>query len=85
MFIKQVDYEKTGTTAVIKLNRPELDNAISINMMEEVSSICENISIDEEIRAVIVTGSGEKVFSTGADLAEFANLYSGSSLAEMTS
>ena len=55
--------------ARITLNRPEKHNAMGTRMMQELHQVCDSISADEHIRAVVLTGSGEKSFSAGADLA----------------
>jgi len=54
--------------AVIKLNRPDALNAFSSEMLTELENVLDEISRDETIRSVIITGAGEKAFSSGADL-----------------
>lgn len=54
----------------ITLNREKSMNSISISLLDELIEAFENIRFDENIRVVIVTGSGEKAFCAGADLKE---------------
>lgn len=60
--------------AVITLNRPEAANAFSKRMLFELQEVLEQIKYDQNIRTVIITGSGEKVFCAGADLKERATM-----------
>lgn len=62
--------EKSEGVATITLNRPEAMNALSHDLRGEFSDACRDISQDSDIRAVIVTGSGERAFTAGLDLKE---------------
>ncbi|ATW04456.1 enoyl-CoA hydratase [Sphingorhabdus sp. YGSMI21] len=62
--------EKADGIATITLNRPEAMNALSHALRTELFDACQNISRDEDIRAVIVTGAGERAFTAGLDLKE---------------
>jgi len=55
--------------AVITLNRPEVLNALNLDIMKELDSALEEIRKDNKIRAVVITGAG-RAFSAGADLAQ---------------
>jgi enoyl-CoA hydratase len=57
--------------AVVTLNRPEKKNALSIALREEVTAVLGQLSSDQRVRALVITGSGGS-FSAGFDLAEFA-------------
>jgi enoyl-CoA hydratase len=59
-----------GTLAVLTLNRPEVRNAINLQMVEDLGTILDEIAGDDEVRALIITGSGEKAFASGADVAQ---------------
>jgi enoyl-CoA hydratase/carnithine racemase len=61
-------FEKRGRTACITLNRPEVMNSISIEMMRELRKIWAEVEEDQEIWTTIVTGAGEKALCTGADV-----------------
>jgi enoyl-CoA hydratase/carnithine racemase len=67
--IEGLVYEKDPPLAIITLNRPEHGNAMHPAMFPSIRAIWEDIRTDRNIRAVIVTGAGDRHFSTGADLA----------------
>ena len=54
--------------AWVTLNREEKHNAMGSIMMSELRQVCDQLSKDNAIRAVVITGSGSKSFSAGADL-----------------
>ncbi len=60
--------EKLNGVAILRLNRPEVHNALSGEMMLEFVRVCEELSKDSEVKVVLLTGSGEKSFCSGADL-----------------
>jgi enoyl-CoA hydratase/carnithine racemase len=60
-------YEKAPPRATITLNRPDVLNAFDFQMLREVARACEDVSWDDEIRALVVTGAG-RAFCVGADL-----------------
>ncbi len=66
-----VIYEKQEGLAYVTLNRPSKLNAYSIQMRDELYEVAGAITGDDEVRVVIVRGSGEKAFCAGADLSEF--------------
>lgn len=61
-----------GRVAVITLNRPEVMNAISMQMRADLRQTLDALRRDPEIGGAVLTGSGEKAFSAGMDLREFA-------------
>ncbi len=60
-------YEKAPPRATITLNRPEVLNAFDFRMLREVTRACEDVSWDDEIRVLVITGEG-RAFCVGADL-----------------
>jgi enoyl-CoA hydratase/carnithine racemase len=60
-------YEKEPPRATIRLNRPEKLNAFDFQMLREIARAAEDASWDDEIRVVVVTGTG-RAFCVGADL-----------------
>lgn len=64
-------YEKADRVAWIALNRPEALNAQSDGLRAEMVDALEAASVDEEVFVVVITGSGEKAFSAGADVAQY--------------
>ncbi|ABB32422.1 enoyl-CoA hydratase/isomerase [Geobacter metallireducens GS-15] len=69
-------FEKRGAIAVITMNRPDKLNACNTVMYRELDCVLDKIESDREVQAVVITGSGDKAFSAGADLEElnFDNL-----------
>jgi enoyl-CoA hydratase/carnithine racemase len=64
---ERIVYEKAPPRATIRLNRPEVLNAFDFRMLREIARACEDASWDDEIRVVVVTGTG-RAFCVGADL-----------------
>jgi enoyl-CoA hydratase len=59
--------------ATITINRPKKLNALNKNTIEELHHAFKNLEADFSIKAIIITGSGEKAFVAGADISEFAD------------
>jgi enoyl-CoA hydratase len=64
--------ERDGPVAVITLNRPPVLNALNSQTLDELGRAILDLKRDAAIRAVIVTGAGEKSFVAGADINELA-------------
>jgi len=58
----------------ITVNRPEKLNALNKNVIEELADAIDEVNINNEIKAVIITGNGTKAFVAGADISEFLTL-----------
>ena len=69
-----VDYLSGSRIAVITLNRPRADNAITTEMGARLTEIVETIAVRTAVRVVILTGAGEKAFSVGSDLRQRKNM-----------
>jgi len=67
-----ISVTRAGAVAVLRLNRPEKLNAMNSQMKEELAASLAELEADETVRAVVLTGAGEKAFAAGADIAEFA-------------
>jgi E-phenylitaconyl-CoA hydratase len=65
-------YEKRDGMAVVTLNRPDRGNAVNAAMAEGLEWIWGDIKADDDVKAVILTGAGDRHFSTGADLRDIA-------------
>src|SRR3954464_13463181 len=63
-----VDYLSDGRVAVITLNRPNADNAITTELGACLTEIVETIAVRTAVRVVVLTGAGERAFSVGSDL-----------------
>jgi enoyl-CoA hydratase/carnithine racemase len=64
--------ERDGTIATIVLNRPDKLNALTRAMWGTLGEVVDALSADNALRCVIVRGAGERAFSPGNDIAEFA-------------
>ncbi|HEV7699429.1 MAG TPA: enoyl-CoA hydratase-related protein [Pyrinomonadaceae bacterium] len=63
--------EKRGRVAILTINRPDKLNALSKQVHAEGVAALDELKHDEEVRVVVITGSGEKSFIAGADISEF--------------
>ena len=70
VFIK---YETEGQIALLTIDRPKALNALNSNVLEELDQAIDAVDL-QEVRVLIITGSGEKSFVAGADIAEMSNL-----------
>lgn len=68
---KTLLYEKNKHIAYVTLNRPKALNVYNIQMRDDLYEVLGSVKDDNEIRVVILKGSGEKAFCAGADLSEF--------------
>ena len=66
--------EKKGNIAVATINRPKALNALNSQVLEDLNELVDLVSADEEIRALVLTGAGEKAFVAGADIGEMSTL-----------
>jgi enoyl-CoA hydratase len=57
--------------ARITFNRPQARNALTFAMYERLAEICEQVSADRGIRALIIEGAGDKAFAAGTDIGQF--------------
>ncbi len=60
-----------GPVMTVTLNRPESRNALTFDMYERLADICREREGDENVRALIITGAGEKAFAAGTDISQF--------------
>ncbi|MDH3795277.1 MAG: enoyl-CoA hydratase-related protein [Flavobacteriaceae bacterium] len=72
MKLKNVLFEIEGSIAVVTINRPDKLNALNSKTINELHQVFQNLDDNNAIRVIILTGSGEKAFVAGADIAEFA-------------
>jgi enoyl-CoA hydratase len=69
---EQVAYEVADGVATVTLDNPEKRNMLSGQMLTELVAAMEEARDSDEVRAVVLTGAGDKVFCAGADLGGFA-------------
>ena len=63
-----VEYQSGGQVAIITLNRPHADNAITTELATQLIEVLETIEARSSVRAAIITGAGDRAFSVGGDL-----------------
>src|SRR5579862_8074755 len=61
---------RDGHVATITLNRPAVLNALNADVLERLTNALATIDADPAVRAVILTGAGERAFAAGADIGE---------------
>jgi enoyl-CoA hydratase len=66
--------ERDGAVAIVTLNRPKVLNALNSQTLTELASALAAFSTDAGVRAIVLTGAGEKAFVAGADINELAVL-----------
>lgn len=65
-----VRLERQDAVAIVILNRPEVLNAINVALRETLITLLAELNSDEAVRAIVLTGSGERAFCSGQDLDE---------------
>jgi enoyl-CoA hydratase len=76
---KYILVERDGAVATVIINRPDKLNALNWALVAELAGEMEALDHDDAIRAIVLTGAGERAFAAGADIAEM----SGASAAQM--
>jgi len=71
-----IDVERRGPLGVIRLNRPERANTITLQMTIDFNDALDELDADEGVFCILITGAGEKHFCGGADLREIQDLIS---------
>mgnify|MGYP001390969197 CR=1 FL=1 len=70
-------YDKREDVGWITFNRPQARNALTFAMYEGLAEICARIGHTREVKALVVTGAGDKAFAAGTDIAQFKEFESG--------
>ena len=73
MKFENILVEKTGALAYVTINRPKKLNALNKATIAELHEAFDALESDLNIKAILLTGSGEKAFVAGADISEFAH------------
>jgi enoyl-CoA hydratase len=66
--------ERDGAVVTLTLNRPDKLNAIDAELLDALHNALDSLSRDASVRALILTGAGEKAFAAGADIAAMQSL-----------
>lgn len=69
-----VEYVSGGRVAIVTLNRPHADNAITTELATQLIEILETIAARPSVRVAILTGAGDRAFSVGGDLYQRKNM-----------
>ncbi|MDP9015489.1 MAG: enoyl-CoA hydratase-related protein [Thermoproteota archaeon] len=72
--MKYIQLEPQGDIAILRINRPEALNAMNLDVISELSKMIDIIAADEGIKAVVMTGAGERSFCAGADISYMVNI-----------
>ena len=64
-------YDKRGEIGWITFNRPQARNALTFAMYEGLAEICSRVGQTREVKALVITGAGDKAFAAGTDIAQF--------------
>lgn len=72
ILVTKHDAETGRGFAIVQFNRPEVLNALNIQLMEELVNALEALDKDDEVKAIVITGN-EKAFAAGADIKEMAD------------
>ncbi len=68
--LENIVVENDGAVAVVTLNRPNVLNALNAKLLAELSFALLELERDAGVRAIVITGAGEKAFAAGADIGE---------------
>ena len=74
MSLETLLVERDGAVAVVTINRPKVLNALNSQTITELEQTMRELQQDEGVRAIVLTGAGEKSFVAGADINELAVL-----------
>lgn len=66
--------ETADRVALLTVNRPDKLNALNANIVASLHDALRDLAADDEVRAVVLTGAGQKAFVAGADIAELATM-----------
>jgi enoyl-CoA hydratase/carnithine racemase len=64
-------HEMRDGVAYVTLNRPQARNALTFAMYERLAEICTNANTDRSVKAILITGAGDKAFAAGTDISQF--------------
>ena len=70
MASSEITTRRDGNTLIVSLNRPAQMNALDKDLFEQLKTLVDVLETDKTVRALVITGSGDKAFCVGADLRE---------------
>ena len=69
--MEELLHEMRDGVAYVTLNRPQARNALTFAMYERLAEICTNANSDRSVKAILITGAGDKAFAAGTDISQF--------------
>ena len=69
--MEELLYEVRDGVAYVTFNRPQARNALTFAMYERLAEICNKANTDRSIKAIHITGAGDKAFAAGTDISQF--------------
>ena len=72
--MKYIQLEPQDDIAILRINRPEALNAMNVDVISELSKMIDILAADDSIKAVVITGAGERSFCAGADISYMVNI-----------
>lgn len=72
--MENLTYDISDQIAILKINRPQVRNALNQATLKEMLHFLEKIALEKQLKVIILTGSGDKAFIAGADIKEMAGL-----------
>ena len=72
--MKYIQLEPQGDIAILRINRPEALNAMNLDVISELSKMIDIVAADDSIKALVITGAGERSFCAGADISYMVNI-----------
>ena len=74
MSYEHLRFESNGNVATVTLDRPRVMNALNRALFDDLEAVFLQLASSPEVRAVILTGAGEKAFAAGADISELSGI-----------
>ena len=71
----ELTYEVRDEIGLITFNRPQARNALTFEMYDQIGDLCAEAPTDGSVKAIIVTGAGEKAFAAGTDISLFRDFH----------
>ena len=69
-----LEHAEEGRVGVLTVNRPQALNALNAATLDEIANAIARVADDAEVRALLITGAGEKAFVAGADIAAMQSM-----------
>ena len=71
--MSNVEYRAEGSVGIVTINRPKALNALNTEVLTDLQAVFDGIDL-QQVRAVVLTGAGEKAFVAGADIGEMSTM-----------